>query len=69
MKQGGKALASAPLEATLPGFSWRNSGRLTVSAARTNVMLLIRRIVRPSGIPAAVVGDRGALVSSSFPVR
>jgi hypothetical protein len=31
----------------------RSSGRLTISAARTDVALLIRRAVRPSGIPAS----------------
>ena len=31
------------------------SCRLTISAARTNVVFLIRRTVRPSGIPVAVV--------------
>jgi hypothetical protein len=46
-KAGRQGLASAPLEATRPGFSWR----------------------KPSGIPAAAVVDRGALVSSSFPAR
>ena len=39
-----------------------------ISAARTDMVLLIRRTVRPSGIPAAVVtGDHSALVSSGFP--
>jgi len=47
VKAGWQGLASAPLEATPPGFSVRN----------------------PSGIPAAAVVDRGALVSSSFPAR
>ncbi len=45
----------------------RVSGRLTISAARTNVVLLIRRTVRPSGIPVAVVCDHGAVVSTGFP--
>ncbi len=38
-----------------PSSPERVSGRLTISAARTNVVLLIRRTVRPSGIPASMV--------------
>ena len=30
--------------------SWSSSGRLTISATRTNVFRLIRRTVRPSGL-------------------
>lgn len=62
---------------TLPEFVRWNSGRLTISAARTTVMpgthclnlqWVNRRIVRPSGIPSAI-GSAAcvALVSSSFP--
>ena len=41
----------APLGVTLPDSAGRNNpGRLTISAARTNVALLIRRAVRPSKI-------------------
>ncbi len=50
-----------------PSSPERVSCRLTISAARTNVVLLIRRTVRPSGIPVAVVYDHGAVVSTGFP--
>ncbi len=49
------------------GSPERVSCRLTISAARPNVVLLIRRTVRPSGIPVAVVCDHGAVVSTGFP--
>lgn len=53
---------------TLSGVAKGNSCRLTIAAAHTNVMFLIRRIVRPSGIPSAtVLVGRDASVSSSFP--
>jgi hypothetical protein len=42
-----------PLGAIRVGFTERSSGRLTVSAARTNVALFIHRAVRPSGILSA----------------
>jgi len=49
------------------GSPERVSCRLTISAARTSVMLLICRTVRPSGIPVAMVSDHGAVVSTGFP--
>ncbi len=51
------------------GSPERVSCRLTISAARTDVVLLIRRTVRPSGIPSAVVWDHGASVSTGFPAQ
>jgi hypothetical protein len=47
--------AHQPLEAVRLGFAERNPVRLTISAARTNLVLVIPRTVRPSGIPAATV--------------
>ncbi len=49
------------------GSPERVSCRLTISAARTDMVLLSRRTVRPSGIPVAVVCDHGAVVSTGFP--
>ena len=67
------AFASGPLGATLSGSGWRNSYRLTISAACTSVMpgthclnlqWVNRRIVRPSEIPS-----RTQSVSAFLPVR
>ena len=49
--QEGMASRFDAFPVTLSEFVRRNSGRLTISAARTNVVRLMRRTVRPSGIP------------------